>query len=235
MRLVWDQIGEHFYETGTKHGVLYPAATDGTYPKGVAWNGLSSVQEKPSGAEATPVWADDSKYLNLTSAEEYGATIGAYTYPDEFAECDGSAAIAKGVYAGQQNRKMFGLCYRTILGNDVDYEDYGYKLHLVYGAKAAPSEKGYTTVNDNPNAIEMSWEVNTTPVNVSTPVNGKRLKPTACLTIDSTKADPDKLKELEDILYGKDPTSEEANDGVDARLPLPDEVIRLMGANSLTD
>lgn len=224
-KLVWDKTGERFYETGVKQGVLYPQASGGTYPKGVAWNGLTAVTESPSGAEASPLYADDIKYLNLMSAEEFGATIEAYTYPDEFAQCDGSAEIATGVMAGQQSRKAFGLCYRTILGNDVDNNDHGYKLHIIYGALAAPSEKGYTTVNDSPDAITFSWEVTTTPVNVS------GFKPTACITIDSTKADAGKLAALEVILYGKDATTESANDGVDPRLPLPDEIAELM-ANS---
>lgn len=213
-RLTWDNSGERFYETGVKQGVLYPIQTGGVYSKGVAWNGLTAVTESPSGAEATALYADDIKYLNLLSNEEFGATIEAYTYPDEFADCDGSAAIADGVMIGQQKRKTFGLCYRTTLGNDVDGNDYGYKLHLIYGCLAAPSEKAYATINDSPEAITFSWEVTTTPVSV----NG--FKPTSCITIDSTKADEVKLAALEDILYGKD---EE-----EARLPLPDEIATLM-------
>ena len=213
-KLVWDQTGERFYETGVKQGVLYPQGAEGTYPKGVAWNGLTAVTESPSGAEATPLYADDIKYLNLMSNEEFGATIEAYTYPDEFAECDGSAALATGVSIGQQKRKAFGLCYRTVLGNDVDNNDYGYKLHLIYGALAAPSEKAYSTINDSPEAITFSWEVSTTPVAVT------GFKPTASVTIDSTKVDATKLAALEDILYGSE--SEEA------RLPLPDEIAQLM-------
>ena len=223
-KLVWDKIGERFYETGVKKGVLYPQGPEGTYPKGVAWNGLISVTESPSGAEPTPIYADDIKYLNLISAEEFGATIEAYTYPDEFAECDGSAEIARGVMIGQQSRKPFGLSYVTTLGNDVDGNDYGYKLHIIYGALAAPSEKDYSTINDNPEAITFSWEITTTPVNVT------GYKPTACITIDSTKVDHDKLTELEEILYGKDPTTPGGTDGVDPRLPLPDEIIALMTA-----
>lgn len=215
-KITWDQTGERLYETGVDHGVLYPMQEGGLYNKGVAWNGLTGVTESPSGAEASPMYADNIKYLNLMSAEEFGATIEAYTYPDEFAECDGSAAIATGVYAGQQNRKTFGFSYRTVLGNDIESNDYGYKLHLVYGCLAAPSEKAYATINDSPEAITFSWEVTTTPVNVP------GFKPTACITIDSTKADADKLKALEDILYGSD--SEEA------RLPLPEEVMTLMGS-----
>ena len=212
--LVWDQTGEKFYETGVKNGVLYVQHTDGTYPKGVAWNGLTAVTESPSGAEKTPLYADDTKYLNLMSAEEFGATIEAYTYPDEFAQCDGSAEIADGVTIGQQARKTFGMAYKTTLGNDVSNNDYGYKLHIIYGALASPSEKGYSTINDSPEAITFSWEVTTTPVNVT----GK--KPTASLVIDSTKANPEKLAALEKILFG----STEAN----ARLPLPDEIATLM-------
>jgi hypothetical protein len=214
-KLVWDQTGERLYETGVRNGVLY-IPTAGVYSKGVAWNGLTAVTESPSGAEATPLYADDIKYLNLMSTEEFGATIEAYTYPDEFAECDGSAALVDGVYIGQQARKTFGLCYRTTLGNDVDGNDYGYKLHIIYGCLAAPSEKGYATINDSPEAITFSWEVTTTPVNVT------GAKPTASITIDSTKADATKLAALEDILYGSE--SEEA------RLPLPDEIKTLMTA-----
>ena len=213
-KIVWDQTGERLYETGVKNGVLY-VQESGAYPKGVAWNGLTAVTESPSGAEATPLYADDIKYLNLMSAEEFGATIEAYTYPDEFMQCDGSASIATGVYIGQQSRKAFGLSYRTVLGNDVANNEYGYKLHLIYGALAAPSEKAYATINDSPEAITFSWEVTTTPVNV----NG--FKPTASVVIDSTKCDPEKLKALEAILYGSE--SEEA------RLPLPDEIVTLMG------
>lgn len=214
-KLVWDKTGERTYETGIDHGVLYPIQEGGLYNKGVAWNGLTAVTESPSGAEATPIYADNIKYLNLVSAEEFGATIEAYTYPDEFAECDGSASIATGVYIGQQSRKTFGLSYRTVIGNDVDNNDHGYKLHLIYGALAAPSEKGYTTINDSPEAIAFSWEVSTTPVNVT------GFKPTACITIDSTKATPEKLAALEKILYG--------GEVEEARLPLPDEIVTIMG------
>ena len=215
-KLVWDQTGERLYETGVKQGVLYPQAAGGTYPKGVAWNGLTNVTESPSGAEATPLYADDIKYLNLISTEELGGTIEAYTYPDEFAECDGSASLTEGVYIGQQPRKTFGFCYRTTLGNDVSNNNYGYKLHLVYGALASPSEKAYATINDSPEAITFSWEFSTTPVNVT------GFKPTASITIDSTKVDTEKLAALEAILYG-----DEDNE---ARLPLPDEVAQIMTA-----
>lgn len=214
-KLVWDQTGERLYETGVKYGVLY-VQEGAAYPKGVAWNGLTAVTESPSGAEATALYADDIKYLNLMSAEEFGATIEAYTYPDEFMACDGSASLSEGVYIGQQARKAFGLCYRTTIGNDVVNNDYGYKLHLIYGALASPSEKAYSTINDSPEAITFSWEVSTTPVNVT------GHKPTACLTIDSTKVDAEKLAALEAILYGSE--SEEA------RLPLPDEVAQIMTA-----
>ena len=219
-KLVWDQTGERFYETGVKNGVLYVQEA-GAYPKGVAWNGLTAVTESPSGAEATPLYADDIKYLNLMSAEEFGATIEAYTYPPEFEVCDGSASIAKGVSIGQQARKTFGLCYRTTIGNDVEGNDHGYKLHLIYGALAAPSEKAYATINDSPEAITFSWEVSTTPVNVA------GFKPTASITIDSTKCTPEKLAALEKILYGSDdqPTTE-------PRLPLPDEIKTLMAEAS---
>lgn len=214
-KIVWDQTGERLYETGVKNGVLY-VQEGGLYPKGVAWNGLTAVTESPSGAEPTALYADDTKYVNLVSAEEFGATVEAYTYPDEFAECDGSASIANGVYIGQQNRKTFGLSYKTTVGNDVDSNNHGYKLHLIYGAIASPSEKSYSTINDSPDAIAFSWEISTTPVNVT------GHKPTALLTIDSTKVDPTKLAQLEAILYG----SAEA----EARLPLPDEIVSIFTA-----
>ena len=217
-KIEWDKTGERLYETGVKNGVLY-VQEGGAYPKGVAWNGLTAVTESPSGAEATPLYADDIKYLNLLSAEEFGATIEAYTYPDEFAACDGSASLVDGVMIGQQARKTFGLCYRTTIGNDTDGNDHGYKLHIIYGALAAPSEKAYATINDSPEAITFSWEVTTTPVNVT------GAKPTASITIDSTKATPEKLAALEDILYGKD-----GEPGNEPRLPLPDEIKTLMTA-----
>lgn len=195
--------------------------------------GLSAVTESPSGAEPSPIYADNIKYLNLMSAEDFGGTIEAYTSPDEFAECDGSVEVAPGVFAGQQSRKIFGLSYRTILGNDVDSNDYGYKLHLVYGCLASVSEKGYTSVNDSPEAIALSWEFSTTPVEITKTIDGKKLKPTAILTLDSTKVNAENLAALEEILYGKDPTTPEGNDGVDPRLPLPDEVIELLTAEDL--
>ena len=213
-KLVWDKTGERLYETGVKQGVLYPQAAGGTYPKGVAWNGLTNITESPSGAEATALYADDIKYLNLVSAEELGGTIEAYTYPDEFAECDGSAALTEGVFIGQQDRKTFGLCYRTTLGNDIDSNGHGYKLHLIYGALAAPSEKAYATINDSPEAITFSWEFKTTPVNVT------GHKPTASLTLDSTKVSETKMAALEKVLYGDGDT--------EARLPLPDEVVQIL-------
>ena len=217
-KIVWDQTGERLYETGVKRGVLYVQDSGGTYPKGVAWNGLTAVTESPSGAEATPLYADDIKYLNLISTEELGGTIEAYTYPDEFAECDGSASIATGVYIGQQPRKTFGMCYTTTVGNDVDSNAHGYKLHLIYGALASPSEKAYSTINDSTEAITFSWEFSTTPVNVT------GFKPTANIVIDSTKATPEKLAALEKILYG--------DTEVEPRLPLPDEVAQVMTAGA---
>ena len=223
-KIVWDKTGERYYETGVKNGVLY-LQTDGVYNNGVAWNGLTAVTESPSGAEATALYADDMKYLNLYSAEEFGATIEAYTYPDEFGECDGSKELVDGVTIGQQTRKAFGLCYRTVIGNDTDGEAHGYKLHIIYGAMASPSEKAYATINDSPEAITFSWEVTTTPVNVT------GAKPTASVVIDSTKADPTKLAALETILYGKDPTTDGGSDGVTPRLPLPDELKTLMTAS----
>lgn len=224
--IVWDQIGQKTYETGVCNGVLYPISDEGTYPKGVAWNGLNNVSESPSGAEETKIFADNIKYLSLLSAEEFGATIQAYTYPDEFAECDGSAEIAPGVMIGQQNRKVFGLCYRTEFGNDVKGNDYGYKLHLIYGCKATPSEKSYGTINDSPEAVSFSWSVTTTPVNV------EGYKATATVVIDSTKISAEKLAAIEDILYGTaagtDP--EAPTPAVEGRLPLPAEIIEIMKA-----
>lgn len=213
-KLVWDKTGERLYETGVRQGVLYPQSTDGTYPEGVAWNGLTAVTESPSGAEASPLYADDIKYLNLMSVEEFGATIEAYTYPEEFAACNGEAELVAGVTIGQQKRKTFGMSYKTVIGNDVDGNNHGYKLHIIYGAMAAPSEKAYATINDSPEAITFSWEVTTTPVSVP------GFEPTASITIDSTKVDKSKLTALENVLYGGE--SEEA------RLPLPNEIATLM-------
>ena len=213
-KLVWDQSGKRLYETGVDHGVLYPIQTGGVYSKGVAWNGLTAVTESPSGADVNDIYADNMKYLGLVGAEKFGATVEAYTYPDEFAECDGSVELVKGATIGQQNRKVFGMVYRTVIGNAVDGNGHGYKLHLIYGATAAPSEKAYNTINEDPEAITFSWELSTTPVNVT------GHKPTASLTIDSTKADPTKLAELEKILFGDTET--------EPRLPLPDEIAQLL-------
>jgi hypothetical protein len=215
-KLVFDKTGERYYETGISHGVLYVQNDNGAYPTGVAWNGLTKVTESPSGAEATPLYADNIKYLQLLSAEEFGATIEAYTYPDEFEDCDGSATLGLGVSVGQQDRKGFGLCYRTILGNDVKGNNLGYKLHLIYGAIAAPSEKAYQTINDSPEAITFSWEVTTTPVEV------EGLKPTSSLVIDSTKVNSLKLKAIEDLLYG--------TDALPAKLPTPNEIAAIIDA-----
>ena len=213
-KLVWDEVGKRFYETGVSHGVLYLQSESGAYEGGVAWNGLTAVTESPSGAEANPLYADNIKYLNLMSNEEFGCTIEAYTYPEEFAQCNGESSLAPGVIIGQQKRKTFGFCYRTAIGNDIDGSDHGYKIHLVYGALASPSERAYTTINDSPEAMTLSWEITTTPVNVT------GFKPTAHLEFDSTKIDAEKLAELEEILYG----------GTDAaRMPLPDEVVELIG------
>lgn len=217
--LLWDQVGERQYETGVDHGVLYVRDVDGTYPLGVAWNGLTTVTESPSGAEPTPLYADNIKYLNLLSVEEFAATIEAYTYPDEFAGCDGSAEPQVGVSVGQQSRDVFGLVYRTKIGTDVS-ADAGYKLHLIYGCLAAPSEKAYGTVNDTPDAISFSWDVSTTPVSVT------GLKPTASLTIDSTKVDPADLTTLENQLFG--------TAGTNPELPLPDAVVAIFGAGVTT-
>lgn len=214
MKLKWDQVGERLYETGVEQGVLYPQAEDGTYPKGVAWNGIISVTESPSGAESNPIYADNIKYLDLQSAEEFGATIEAYMYPDEFGACNGEVEIEEGVTISQQDRTPFGFSYKTILGNDVKKNTYGYKLHLVYCALAATSEKGYSTVNDSPDSMTLSWEVSTTPV----PVTGH--KPTAHLEIDSTKTSAEKMAAIEAALYGTE--TEEA------RLPLPDEIIKIL-------
>ena len=220
-KIVWDKTGEHFYETGVKNCVLY-IPTEGVYSKGVAWNGITAITESPSGAEATALYADDTKYLNLYSVEEFGATIEAYTYPDEFAECDGSAELVAGVKIGQQARKPFGLCYRTTIGNDTDGNDHGYKLHIIYGAMASPSEKSYNTINDSPEAVTFSWELTTTPVNVA------GAKPTASITIDSTKVDEQKLATLEEVLYGKDGTGSDHTGAAEPRLPLPDEIKTIM-------
>ena len=215
-KIIWDETGDRLYETGVKNVVLYPLGSNGVYEKGVAWNGVTAITESPSGAEANPLYADDIKYLELRSAEDFGATIEAYTYPDEFAACDGSASLIEGVTIGQQTRKAFGFSYRTTLGNDVAGDEYGYKLHIVYGAKAAPSEKAYATINDSPEAITFSWEVTTTPVAVT------GHKPTAHLEIDSTKLTPAQMAAVEALLYGSE--SEEAT------LPLPDAILSAISA-----
>ena len=224
--IVWDKSGERTYETGVDHGVLYPYNKEThAYDKGVAWNGLTTVTESPSGAEASAQYADNIKYLNMVSAEEFSATVEAFTYPDEFGECDGTAEVAPGVKLGQQNRKTFGLTYRTVFGNDTDANDHGYKLHLIYGALAAPSEKAYATINDSPEAISFSWEVSTTPVNVS------GFKPTSLIVIDSTKVNKANLQALEKVLYGSD-----ADSGTNPRLPMPDEVVNMLKeAGSLSE
>lgn len=216
-KLVWDEVGKRIYETGVDKGVLYVQDEEGAYGKGVAWNGLTAVNESPSGAEPTPLYADNIKYLELTSKEEYGATIEAYTYPDEFEACDGSAELGAGVVIGQQSRKVFGLCYRTVKGNDVKNNDYGYKIHLVYGCKAKPAQKNYQTINDSPEALTFSWEVSTTPVEV------EGFKPTATVTIDSTKVTPEKLKAVEDALYG--------TESVEPKLLLPSEILAIVKAH----
>lgn len=215
-RLVWDAIGERYYETGTRMGVLYPQDSSGAYPTGVAWNGLTGVTETPSGADATALWADDDKYLELRAKEEFGGSISAYTYPDEWEQCNGEAEPVQGIVIGQQTRHPFGLCYRTVKGNDVSRDDYGYKLHLIYNATVSPSERAYTTENDSPEAIEFSWEFTTTPINIA------GYNKISCMTIDSTKVDATKLAALEEILYGGESST--------ARLPLPDEIVEMMAA-----
>lgn len=215
-RLIWDEVGQRFFETGVKNGVLYVQDNDGSYKNGVVWNGLTAVTESPSGAEETPLYADDVKYLTLRSAEQFGATIEAYTYPEEFEQCDGSATIAAGVTIGQQARRAFGLCYRTAVGNDIQGQEFSYKLHLLYGCTVAPSEKAYSTINDNPEAITFSWELSTVPV----PVDG--FKPTASLVIDASKVDEGKMQLLEDALFG-----DESNE---AKLLLPNEIMELLKA-----
>lgn len=216
--LTWDAVGKKLYETGVEKGVLYLLDNLGKYSKGYAWNGLTGVTESPSGAEATALYADNIKYLSLYSAEEFGGTIEAYMYPPEFEECDGTAELETGVVIGQQDRSIFGLCYKTLKGNDLKANAYGYKLHLVYGCQVSPSEKAYSTVNDSPEAITFSWEFTTTPV----PVTG--FKPTATVTIDSTIAGATKMAAIEAILYG--------NTTTEARLPLPDEVAEIMADSS---
>ena len=223
-KLVWDAIGEHLFETGVDHAVLYPVNSSGTYPLGVAWNGITGVTQSPSGADETKLWADNIKYVSLRAAEEFGGTIEAYTYPDEFAECDGSAQVVAGLHAGQQPRKAFGLCYRTLIGNDTELDSHGYMLHLVYGATCNPSQRSYSTKNDSPEAITFSWEFSTNPVNFT------GFKPTSYLEIDSTKftgADKAKLDALEAKLFGTNASGQ--TEGTDPYLPLPDEVASTLG------
>jgi len=221
--LKWDEIGKHFYEMGVRKGVFYLQNSDGSYGDGEAWNGLSTVTQSPSGAEANKIYADDIQYLNVYSKEEFGATIEAYTYPDGFAQCNGEASLAAGVVIGQQARKSFGFCYRSIIGNDVAGEDYGYKLHIIYGAKASPSERSHASVNDSPEPSPFSWEITTTPIEVP------GHQPTSYISFDSTKTDPEKLAVLEAILYGTaaDATNNVAE--VKARLPLPEEIAQIFG------
>lgn len=221
-RLKWDDTGKRLYELGIDRGVLYLQNSSGAYPQGVAWNGLTGFTESPSGAEATPLYANNGKYLNLYSAEEFAGTLEAYTYPDEFAQCDGSAELAAGVTIGQQERKTFGFTYRTLVGNDTEGQEHGYKIHIVYGAVAAPSEKAYATINDSPEAITFSWEISTTPVAVT------GLKPTATLVIDSTKVSVDVLKAIEDKLYGTDAGSTGSPQATAPSLPLPDEIVQII-------
>lgn len=219
-RMKWDQIGERLYETGLDHGVLFPMNDDGKYAAGVPWNGLSAVNETPSGGEPTAVWADNMKYLNLLSAEDFGATVEAFTYPPEFAACDGDVEVAPGVTIGQQDRKMFGMSYRTLIGNDVSKQAYGYKIHLIYGGQVSPSERNHETLNDSPEPSPMSWELSTTPVDVP------GFKATAHMVIDSTKTSKEKMALIEDIIYGKD--AADGSEAVASRLPMPEEVIELM-------
>ena len=219
-KLVWDKVGERYYETGTKNGVLYPQASDGSYPLGVAWSGLTGVTESPSGGDPNDIYADDMKYLSLRGAEDCGGTVTCYSYPDEWEECDGSAEPVSGVTIGQQVRKPFGMVFKSVKGNDTAKDDYGYKLHLIYNATASPSERAYATINDSPEAIEFSYEFTTTPIAIS------GYKPIARLTVDSTKCDPDKLAALEDVLFGTSST--------DPRLPLPDEVVDILRNSSVT-
>lgn len=231
-RIEWDTIGNRYYENGVDHGVLYPVDSNGAYTNGVAWNGLTSVSESPSGADANKLWADNMNYLTLYGVEEFGASIEAYTYPDEFAECDGSRELMPGVSIGQQTRKGFGLCYRTKIGNDTVGNDFAYKLHLIYGCRASPSDRSYGTINDSPDAISFSWTITTTPVivTIGTGANAVTYQPTASLIIDSRDFSTEQLKTkltaLEDVLYGTGTTT--GTGGTNARLPLPAEVITLL-------
>lgn len=229
-KLKWDQIGHRFYKTGVDHGVLYPQK-NGAYPKGYVWNGLTNVTETPSGAEDNPLWADNIKYLNLKSAETLGLTIECYTYPDEWAECNGEADLIEGVRVGQQRRNTFGFSYRNKIGNDTDGEDHGFEIHLIYGCSAATSEQSNNTINENPEASTFSYEVSTTPVPVSgLAPDGKPYRPTASIVIDSTVVPREKILKLEEILYGTDGTGDD-DPGTDGRLPLPDEVKQILEAD----
>lgn len=227
-KLQWDKVGERLYETGVDRCVLFLVGKNAAYEKGVPWNGLTAFNENPSGGEANPFYANNKKYLNIIAAEDFGFGLEAYTYPDEWAACDGSAEIAPGVTAGQQTRKVFGITCRTLIGNDTEGQDHGYKLHLVYGAQASPSQRNHGTVNESPEPTTMSWDATTTPVEVP------GFKPTAHLVIDSTKTSAEKMAALEEILYGKDPTSEGGTDGADSRLPLPAEIIELMKDSAIS-
>lgn len=227
-KLQWDKVGERLYETGVDRCVLFLMGKNSAYEKGVPWNGLTAFNENPSGGEANPFYANNKKYLNIIAAEDFGFGLEAYTYPDEWAACDGSAEIAPGVTAGQQTRKVFGLTCRTLIGNDTEGQDHGYKLHLVYGAQASPSQRNHGTVNESPEPTTMGWDATTTPVEVP------GFKPTAHLVIDSTKTSAEKMAALEEILYGKDPTSEGGTDGTDSRLPLPAEIIELMKDSAIS-
>ena len=227
-KLVWDQTGERLYETGVRNGVLYPMGENG-WGAGVAWNGISSVTESPSGADANAIYADDTKYLELRALEEFGGTIEAYTYPDEWAECDGSASLATGIVVGQQKRKPFCLCYRTAIGNDTEFDDHGYKLHIVYNATASPSERAYETINDSPEAISFSWEFSTTPVAVIDSTTGEPIegfKNTSLVTIDSTKVAAEKMTLIENALYGTNGSG--SSQGTDAHVLLPGEILALI-------
>lgn len=229
-KIVWDKVGERLYETGVDHAVLYPIDTNGAYSRGVAWNGITSIAENPTGAEPSPVYADNIKYANLLSNEEYGATIEALMSPPEFEECDGSLEVVPGMYIGQQARKTFGLAYRTVIGSDTELNEKGYKIHLVYGCLAAPSSRTHSTISDSVEPETLSWEVSTTPVPITEEVEGKKMKPTATMVFDSTKFSEEFMTQLEEKLYGKDPTQPEGDDGVEPMLPMPDEIIKMFKA-----
>lgn len=229
-KIVWDKVGERLYETGVDHAVLYPIDTNGAYSRGVAWNGITSIAENPTGAEPSPVYADNIKYANLLSNEEYGATIEALMSPPEFEECDGSLEVVPGMYIGQQARKTFGLAYRTVIGSDTELNEKGYKIHLVYGCLAAPSSRTHSTISDSVEPETLSWEVSTTSVPITEEVEGKKMKPTATMVFDSTKFSEEFMTQLEEKLYGKDPTEPEGDDGAEPMLPMPDEIIKMFKA-----